>query len=383
MTADAAVDAPSGGSRRERWRSRRLGAVVVVVFLLLAVLTYLAGTRTSARPLAPDNPGADGGRAAAEILTDHGVTVREAGTLAEVAVLAGPGTTVLVTNVALLEPERRTELVALGADLVVTGATYSDLTGLGSGVDVSGAGSADPLPARCSDPDAVAAGEISFSRGSVTAGADAEVCFPVGDGAGGYAVWEHDGVTVRYLADARVMTNEFLAESGNAALTLRALGHHDTLVWYMPSPTDLGGAADPVPPLPPAVGPVVAVLVAAVVVLGLAQGRALGPVVTEVMPVVVPAAETARGRGRLYRRSRAYGHAAAALRAGTARRIARRLALPRSAGPEQLVDAVAAATGRRPAEVHALLYGPDPTDDGGLLAVTAALDTLESEVHRT
>ncbi|MHB1064332.1 MAG: DUF4350 domain-containing protein, partial [Georgenia sp.] len=62
---------------------------------------------------------------------------------------------------------------------------------------------------------------------------------------------------------------------------------------------------------------------------------------------------------------------------------AHQVGLPRSAGPGQLVDAVAAATGRPPAHVHDLLYGPDPTDDGGLLAVSIALDTLESEVHRS
>lgn len=364
-------------------RRRRLTVIVAVVFLVLTVLTYAATTRTSARPLAPDNPRPDGGRAAAQILTDHGVTVHEATSLAAVGTLAGPGTTVLVTDLTLLDPDRRAELVDLGADLVVVGATYAGLDGLGGGVDVSGSGSADPLTARCADPDATAAGEISFSRGSVTGADDVELCFPVGDDAAGYAVWEHEGVTVRYLADPRVMSNEFLADSGNAALTLRVLGRHDTLVWYLPSATDLGGAGDAVPPLPPAVAPVTAVLVAAVVVLGLAQGRALGPVVTEVMPVVVRSAETARGRGRLYRRSGAHAHAAAALRAGTARRVARQVGLPRHAGPAELVGAVAAATGRAPAEVHALLYGPPPTDDGDLLAVSVALDTLESEVHRS
>lgn len=136
------------------------------------------------------------------------------------------------------------------------------------------------------------------------------------------------------------------------------------------------------PPVPPAVLAAGAVFLAAAGLLALAQGRSLGPVVTEAMPVVVRAAETTRGRGRLYRRSRAHAHAGAALRAGTASRLARTLGLPRSAGPEPVVDAVARATGRDPAAVADALYGPPPADDAALLALSATLDDLESEVHR-
>jgi hypothetical protein len=97
----------------------------------------------------------------------------------------------------------------------------------------------------------------------------------------------------------------------------------------------------------------------------------------------VPSAETTRGRGRLYRRSRAYGRASAALRAGTARRIGARLGIPRSATAPALTAAVAAATDWRSDEVAALLYGPPPTDDVGLLVLAQELDALESEVHRS
>ncbi|WP_052437022.1 hypothetical protein [Georgenia sp. SUBG003] len=124
-------------------------------------------------------------------------------------------------------------------------------------------------------------------------------------------------------------------------------------------------------------------LLAAAVVLALGQARGLGRVVTEVMPVVVRSAETTRGRGRLYRRSAAQGHAAAALRAGAANRMARALGVPRSADAAALTDAVARATGREAGDVSDLLYGPSPSDDGGLLALSTMLDALESEVHRS
>ncbi len=119
------------------------------------------------------------------------------------------------------------------------------------------------------------------------------------------------------------------------------------------------------------------------VVAALWRGRRLGRLVTEQLPVVVRAGETTRGRGRLYRRARSYGHAAAALRAGTAARSAARLGLPRSAPAPAVIDAVARAASRAPQDVEALLYGPPPTDDRGLARLARDLDHLESEVHRT
>jgi hypothetical protein len=315
------------------------------------------------------------------------VRVHEASTLAEVGSLAGPGTTVLVTDVRRLSPEQRTALAGTGADLVVAGSPYTDLEGLGVPLVPGGAGAGDPVQARCADPDADAASRISFSSGSVTAepGSDVVLCFPVGeDGAGAYAVWTDGERTVRYLADPRLMTNEYLAEDGNAALTLRMLGHHEDLVWYMPSVLDTATTVEePVAAIPAPVRMALWMLLAAAVVLAVGQARGLGRVVTEVMPVAVRSAETTRGRGRLYRRSGAQDHAAAALRAGAASRMARALGVPRSADAAALTDAVARATGWEAGDVSNLLYGPPPADDGGLLSLSTMLDALESEVHRT
>jgi hypothetical protein len=190
------------------------------------------------------------------------------------------------------------------------------------------------------------------------------------------------------LADSTPLTNLGLPDAGNAALVLRMLGHHERLVWYIPSLDDIGSASSSDGPsngdlLPPVV-PILALqllLVAAVAALW--RGRRLGRVVTEQMPVVVRAGETTRGRGRLYRRARSYGHAAAALRAGTTARSCARLGLPRSAGAEVVIDAIARSSSRSPQQIEALLYGPPPTDDLGLAQLARDLDHLESEVHRT
>ncbi|HWJ84068.1 MAG TPA: DUF4350 domain-containing protein, partial [Cellulomonas sp.] len=171
-----------------------------------------------------------------------------------------------------------------------------------------------------------------------------------------------------------------------AALVLRLLGRHDHLVWYLPSLGDSSAAGDAPDPgigdlVPPVVGVLALQLLLVVVVVGFWRGRRLGRVVTEPMPVVVHAAEATRGRGRLYRRARSYGHAAAALRAGAASRCARRLGLPASAPASQLIDAVALATGRPTHDVAALFYGPPPTDDPALARLARDLDDIESEVH--
>lgn len=371
-----------------RWRRSRFLVLALLVVVVLSGITLLLTARTSERPLAPDNAGDDGARAAAQILQRRGVDVQPATTMAEVGALAGPGSTVLVTDLTPLDDAQRTDLVATGADLVLVGATFSGVEGLpgvSDRIETSGAGSTEPVPARCDNPHARAAGEISGTVGSVVASDEGvTVCFPVDDdGAGGYATWQHEDRQMHYLADPRLLSNAGLAADGNAALTLRVLGQHETLVWFLPTRSDTSGTQDAVATVPPRVQLALVQLLVVGAALALWRGRSLGPVVTEAMPVVVRAAETTRGRGRLYRRFAAHSHAAAALRAGAARRMAHRLGLPRSAGAARLTHAVARATSRDPDELHGLLYGPAPTDDAGLLALSTALDTLESEVHRS
>jgi len=168
---------------------------------------------------------------------------------------------------------------------------------------------------------------------------------------------------------------------------LRALGRHQLLVWYIPSSEDLAPIQSDAPPAGDLVPPVVRVLALQLLLVAAFaafwRGRRLGRIVTERMPVVVRSGETTRGRGRLYRRARSYGHAAAALRAGAAARSTTRLGLPRSAPPPVVIDALARATGRPRPQIEGLLYGPPPTNDLGLAQLARDLDHLESEVHRS
>ncbi|PYF99365.1 protein of unknown function [Georgenia satyanarayanai] len=384
MSADVAAQETPARSRRPV-----LFLVVAGLFAVAAVVAVVVGRgSTSAVPLAPDNPQPGGAQATATILRDQGVRIRTVSTTDDAVRVAGPGTTLLVTTTGRLDDAQLAAVRDTGADLVLGQPTFlPDLEPLTDRVEPSPVGSDVPVAAACQDPDATAAGRLSRSVGGVVAlGDDVELCFPTAEGAGALATWEQDGRDVAVLADTALMSNEHLADAGNAALVLRLLGGNDELVWYLPTIGDTvgedgagtGGTSALVPPTVRVLGVQLLVLTAVVVLWG---GRRLGRVVTEPMPVVVRSAETTLGRGRLYRRAHDHAHAAAGLRAGCATRVAARLGVPSSARAEALVAAVARATGREEAAVGALLYGPPPTSDAELVRLTSELDTLESEVH--
>lgn len=356
--------------------------------LLVVLAAALPEPPRSTVPLAPDNPDDAGAQAVARILEREGVDVEYVRTTVAAVGAAAEGRTLLVTSSGLLRPEQVDALAATGADLVLLDPSLALLRAVtGAGVPAGTAGDPTGRSARCDDPDAQAAGTLTTgSAGYRALTGAATVCFPGDDPEVGALLVVDDERRVAALADPSLLTNARLAEDGHAALTLRLLGRHDRLVWYVPSVDDLG-TTEPAGPglgdlLPPWAGPVAVQALLVVLVAALWRGRRLGRLVTEPLPVTVAAAETTRGRGRLYRRSRAYGHAAAALRAGAASRSAARLGLPRSAGAVAVIEALARATGRPADDVAALLYGPPPTDDAGLTGLARRLDDLESEVHR-
>jgi len=371
-----------------RWRRFRAPLAILGLLVLVGLLAALPEPRTSTTPLAPDNASPGGARAAAQILGRQGVDVRYVRRVADAVGLATPDSTLLVVGGIFLDDEQLDALDATGADLVLvgyTGAAERLTDGLVAGGD---GGEPGVRSAACDDPDAVAAGAVTVSGSVIATGPGVVVCFPTDDDpdGGAYAVVGGER-RITTLTDTGPLTNEQLADEGNAALVLRMLGKHERLVWFIPSLDDTSTSGDDGSPrtgdlVPPRVALVGLVLVLVVVVTALWRGRRLGRLVTEPLPVVVRAGETTRGRGRLYRRARAYGHAAAALRAGAASRCANRLGLPRSAGAAPLVDAVSRATGRDAAAVEHLLYGPPPRDDAGLARLALDLDDLESEVHR-
>lgn len=412
MTAPAATRAPGpagpadgvvlgdGTSARSRaggrWRRWRWLVAVVAVIAVGVVIALLPAPSRSTTPLAPDNPRDDGAMAVAEVLRDQGVQIQYVRRAAEAREAAVAGSTLLVTSDWLLTPEQVDALVDTRADLVLLdpGTLLArTVPGLDSGW--SGGTQATRLTAACDDADAAAAGSVTATGAGVvptdgTVPPGTTLCFPLPGSAPQahlYSTSEVDGRRVTVLGDANLLTNVRVAEDGNAALVLRTLGRHTDLVWYVPSATDLSVTEEAAPGLgdllPPWAGVLLLQSLVVLAALVLWRGRRLGRVVTERLPVVVRTAETTRGRGRLYRTSRSYGHAAAALRAGVADRCARRLGLPRSAAAPEVIAAVARAAGRDEVDVRDLLYGPPPTSDAGLETLARRLDQLESEVHPT
>ncbi|MEZ0449612.1 DUF4350 domain-containing protein, partial [Cellulomonas sp. ICMP 17802] len=292
-----------------RWRRARWPLGILTLLVVTAVLAVLPEPRTSTLTLAPDNPAAAGGRAAAQILGRQGVDVRYVRHIADVHALAGPGSTVLVVGDYLLDDSMVDVLDASGADLVLVDAEWA-LGSLTDAIVSQGGLSGDPevRAAQCDDPDAVVAGTITATGALVAVGPGATVCFPAPgagvDKGGAYAVAAQGDRRVVALADYAPLTNAHLAEEGNAALVLRALGRHERLVWYIPSLDDTGATDTTAAPgwrqlLPPVVPILGLQLLLVVLVTALWRGRRLGRLVTEPLPVVVRAGEATRGRGRL------------------------------------------------------------------------------------
>jgi hypothetical protein len=367
--------------------TRRLRAPAVVggVLLVAAAVTALTGgeAETSAR-LDPANPGPDGARAVARVLEDQGVSVRVARDADELeAEPIGVGSTVVVTSAGDLGASTLRRLLdhAGAADVLVVEPPTAVVEELDEGMSVGQVGSRDRVWAGCHDPlleDLRVA--VDDAVGFTGAG---QACFEL-DSAAVYAV--SDG-GVALLGAGSVLTNDQVTRADNAAVALRLLGQEEHLVWYVPDPADLaaGDELSLASQLPRWIKPALGLLVTVGIALLVWRGRRLGPLVTEPLPVTVRSIESTHGRGQLYRRADARAHAGQVLLGATRARLAQRLRLPRTdPDPDHLVQATAAATGRPPAEVGALLYPPFvPTGhDRELIALARQLTALEEEVDQ-
>lgn len=369
------------GARLRRWRPMALAAGLLLV---AALVTVWLRPQTSSDPLAIDNPRDEGTMALAELLRDEGIAVSQATSARAAVTAAHAGVTVALVNPSELPAPLRHELAESGADVVVVGSTYEDLTGLGQ-VRAHGVSAIGDLEAQCQDPDAQAAGSVSMTTGSLTLerAPGAQGCFPIDADHFAYTTEElPGGGTLRVISDASILTNDRLTEQGHAALGIRALGHHDSLIWLDASRTgDLGGADWRGVSAPPWLPVLMIHLAATILILAVVRGRRLGPLMTERLPAVVRSTETTIARGRLYRRAADRERAARALRRGSAMRLSRYLGLGASPGRGALLDALARATGMPHPVLDALLYGPAPRSDTSLADLAVNLDRLESKAR--
>ena len=359
-----------------------LGVVVLLVAILL--ISLRAGAEAGI-PLAADNPAPQGAMAVAEVLRQQGVDVIETATLSEtedaLRGLADESTVLLWDIDVLLDENQHDRLLLATDDLVVLDPTFLELEDLAPGIAQAGVADGE-FDADCDLTAVEKAGSVDAAGSAyrIVDATQATGCLADGDRYG--LVQTSNGeVTVTLLGLTEALMNGEITKAGNAALALNLLGAHETLIWYIPGADDLGDQA----PLsigdltPPWATPLVVML--GLVALGavLWRSRRVGPLVVENLPVVVRASETMEGRARLYERSNSRLHALDALRIGTVARLARTCGLPRTATVGEVVDAVAALTGRDRSAVADILIDHAPSSDAELVHLSDQLLRLEKE----
>ena len=295
--------------------------------------------------------------------------------------LAGESTVLLWDIDLLLDADQHDRLLEATDDLVVLEPTFLELEDLAPGIAQAGAADGE-FDADCDLAAVEKAGSVDAAGSAyrIVDDADAIGCLADGDRFGLVQV-ESRGTTVTVLGVTEVLMNGEITTAGNAALALNLLGKHETLVWYIPGADDLGDQAPvSIGDLTPAwVTPFAVMLM--LVALGAVfwRSRRVGPLVVENLPVVVRASETMEGRARLYERSNSRLHALDALRIGTVARLARTCGLPRTATVGEVVDAVAALTGRDRGAVADILIDHVPSTDTELVHLSDQLLRLENE----
>ncbi|NUS23955.1 MAG: DUF4350 domain-containing protein [Streptomyces sp.] len=396
MTTEATLPSTSvSPTARQLWTRSR--GITLAVVLLVAAAVAIAVIRSDARHGTLDPRAVDdhGSRAVAELLADRGVSTRVVTTLDEARAAAGPDTTLLVAAPDLLTHRQQTVLHAAtatsgGRTILIAPGSWS-IGRLAPDVTADPATSINStLEPDCDLPAARRAG--AAETGGIrytTTHLEAEACYPSERLATLLRIpATGDGDTV-VLGAPDILYNDRLDEQGNASLALQLLGSRPHLVWYLPSLSD-ASAADPdderslfdLLPSGWKWGTLQLFLAAALAALW--RARRLGPLVPEKLPVAIRASETVEGRARLYRKANARDRAATALRSTTRTRLAPLVGVPvtQAHTPEALLPALSAHLRGDGQTLHALLFGPPPSDDTALVSLADQLDALEREVRR-
>ncbi|MFE6056432.1 DUF4350 domain-containing protein [Kitasatospora sp. NPDC056446] len=394
-----AAEAPSGAApsslaptarglwRRARWYLAFLAAVLVGALAVTAL-----DQDHSYPPLDPRSYDHDGTHAVVTLLEQQGLTTGVA--TDPTTGPAGPDTLVLPEPDLLDPAQLRAVAAARHRRLVLVAPGPGALSALAPGIRMSEEDGGLPYASvRGTEPgcplaEAVRAGGAQLGGTLYTSGSRGEGCYQRGHG---YPLVRTpvDGGDVIVLGTGAFLRNDELGKDGNASLALGLLGSQPRVTWHLPDYS--APLAEGTQPrtfgdyIPNGWHWAYYQLVVAAALAALWRGRRLGPVVAEDLPVVVRASETTEGRARLYRRAKARGRAADALRRAAVHRLAPALGVPLRAGapdPDAFCAAVADRLPDRPAgDVRALLFGPPPTDDGALLRLADDLDTLERQVR--
>lgn len=354
-----------------RTRVRRLLPLALLAAGVLAVV-LLTGPGGDGPPLDPASAGPGGTKALIDVLGELGTDVRVA------SEVQASDTAALLLADDLDDTARATlqDWVEEGGTLVVTdpGSPLSP--------PVAGPAGIGPLetsiPRRCSLPVLEDVERVATPGGAVyTTPApgtpDTTACFPRGEGHWLIATAVGRGAVVA-LGGAGVFTNAALGDADNGVLAaaLLATGDEPVVVLEPPVPGEGRAGLSDLVPLPVRLTVLQLGLAFAVVVAW--RARRLGRPVSEPQPVQVPGSELVTAVGNLLQHTSARGQAARLLRAELRRELAERLGLPADSGADAIAGAAARRTGRPAAELTALLDGPDPADEAGLVALASRLE---------
>jgi hypothetical protein len=388
--------APAEPSARQvagrRWRSAR--GIVAALLAMVVIAVILAALRPSTSPeaLDPESPKQDGARALAEILRQNGSDVTVARTMSDALTAADPRGVMVVTRTERLTDDDLRMLSGTQVDLLLVRPTAYALDELAPQVRRSGPTFAETAAPGCALPAASLAGTVAFHESETYEITGPGVaCYGTGHGGARVVQVQNGTSTVTVLGTGAPLTNRRLTEEGNAALAMNLAGAGTSTVWLVPNLPAAGEGAGQQSLgdlLPFGVKLFFLELLVAVLLVALWRARRLGPVVAEALPVVVRSAETVEGRSRLYRAGRARDRASDALRSGARERLVPLLGLPRGSAQDpsaaqEIVTAVARRTPYDETYVGAALYGPEPLDDAGLIALTDVLDDLERQVRQS
>lgn len=396
MTTEATLPPTSvSPTARQVWTRSR--GIALAAVLLVAAAVVIAVIRSDARHGTLDPRSVDdlGSRAVAELLADRGVSTRVVTTLDEARAAAGPDTTLLVAAPDLLTHRQQALLhsstAASGGRTVLVAPGSWSVGRLAPDVTADPATSINSaLAPACGLRAAQRAGtaETGGIRYSTTH-LEADACYPSERLATLLRVPATGGGDTVVLGAPDILYNDRLDEQGNASLALQLLGSRPHLVWYLPSLSDASAtAADDergfFDLLPPGWKWGTLQLFLAAALAALWRARRLGPLVPEKLPVAIRASETVEGRARLYRKANARDRAAIALRSTTRTRLAPLVGVPvtQAHAPEALLPALSAHLRGDGQTLHALLFGPPPSDDAALVSLADQLDALEREVRR-
>jgi hypothetical protein len=339
--------------------------------------------------LDPASTGPTGGHALAAILAQRGEQLTTTRTPPDAGQDQSQGqavqTTILITSPWLLTQAQLSTLSQTTANLVLTDPDPASLAALAPDAKIAAAASVATLNPGCTLPAATLAGDAELGGtalgGTVLTSSvlDSQLCYVTG-GYPSLVSYTAGGRRITVLGTGAPLTNQNLANAGNAALAINLLTQQ-RVIWLAPAASPAaapaGGQASFTSLLPKPVYMVTVQLVIVVLLLALWRGRRLGPLVPERLPAVVRAAETTEGHGRLYQARRARDQAAQVLREAAARRMTPELGLPSDATPQTTAAALAQKTGDPAHTITQTLSGPPPADDAALVRLADRLDELE------